>query len=43
MQRRKNGFEFLPIKEYEFMNLNFVEIFVLFKQAQSTEKNENNK
>ena len=43
MQRRSNGFEFLPIKEYEFMDLNFVEIFVLFKQAQSTEKNENNK
>ena len=31
MKKRRNGFEFLPIKESEFMKLSFVQIFDDFK------------
>jgi hypothetical protein len=33
MKKRRNGFEFLPMKESEFMKLSFVEIFDDFKAS----------
>ena len=33
MKKRKDGFEFLPIKESEFMKLSFVQIFDDFKES----------
>ena len=33
MKKRRDGFEFLPIKESEFMKLSFVQIFDDFKAS----------
>ena len=33
MKKRKNGFQFLPIKESEYMKLSFIQIFDYFKKS----------
>ena len=33
MKKRRDGFEFLPLKESEFMKLSFVQIFDDFKTS----------
>ena len=33
MNKRRNGYEFLPIKDSEFMKLSFIEIFDDFKAS----------
>ena len=33
MKKRRNGFEFLPMKESEFMKLSFPEIFDYFRES----------